>query len=480
MAFCNPSRTATHAACAASRPKRSGPFLRAAAFALPVFFALSPLAASAQGIELVRDTEIERVLFGYERPLLEAANIDPDTVKIYINQDPTINAFATQSPIEGQTEAIFVNTGIIQQLQTPNQLIGVLAHETGHIAGGDIVRGGQAMEKASVPMLIGMAVAIVAMVAGAGQAGMGALALGQQVALAQFLEFSRAQEATADQRGVTYLNRTHQSAEGMLEVFAKLANEQAMSAYYNKTFVSDHPADRERIDELQTRVNASPYREVKDSPAVVHEFHMMQAKLTGYLSDPDSVLKRYPPGDVSDEALYARAMAYFRKPDMKKALAEISTLTQREPKNPYFWEMYGQIQVEMAKPRLGIVSYQKSVDLLPDAPLIRVALAQAQLATDDKALAKPALENLKIAVQQERENPFAWYEEAQAYSILGQLPEADLATAERDYWGGNPKEALMFASRAAMKLPRGTTEWQRATDIVSITGAQLKKANGRG
>ena len=451
--------------------------MRAALFALPAlawFFAAS-LPAAAQGISIIRDTEIERVLESYEHPLLEVAGIDPISVKMRIVDDPSLNAFAAQSPYIADSEDIFVNTGTFLQLKTPNQLIGILAHETGHIAGGDVIRGGIAMQKASIPMLIGMAVGVAAMIAGGGEAGMGAIMMGQQAAMAQYLEFSRAQESTADQRGLNFLKRTHQSPEGMLQVFEQMAQEQAMSADYNKQFISDHPADRERIAELEDRVNASPYKNVKDSPAAVHEFHMIQAKLIGYISDPEAVLVRFPPSDNSDEAYYARAMAYFRKPDMKDALAQINTLIKRHPDNPYFWEVLGQIYVEMSQPDKGEAPYQKSVDLLPDAPLLRVSLAAAQLATEKQALVKPALENLKVALQQENDSTFAWYEVAQAYSQLGNQPMADLSTAERFYWSGGMKQAAMFATRAEQKLPRGSIDWQRASDIVSTASAQTKR-----
>ena len=431
--------------------------------------------AAAQSINVVRDTEIERVLRSYEVPILKAARIDPNTVHLYLVQDPDINAFATQSPVADAEEDIFVNTGTCMQLTKPKQIIGILAHETGHIAGGHLVRSADAMQKASIPMLIGMAVGIAAMAMGAGEAGMGAIQLGQQAAMSQFLAFSRVQEATADQMGVSFLNRTHQSARGMVEVFEKFANENARSAYYNKDFISDHPADRERIDALQQRVEASPYKDVPDTPENIKEFHMIQAKLAGYLSKPEEVLVRYPLSDQSDEAHYARAMAYFRQPDMKKALDETNALIATNPKNPYFWELLGQIYVEMAQPRKGIGPYQKSVDLLPDAPLLRVSLAAAQLATENPALTQAALDNLKISLVQENSNSFAWYEAAQAYSNLGNQPMADLATAELHYQGGDMRGALHFAKAASVKLAKGSTDWQHANDILAAAAPLAKQ-----
>ncbi|HEY4123674.1 MAG TPA: hypothetical protein VGM36_03615, partial [Rhizomicrobium sp.] len=254
----------------------------------------------------------------------------------------------------------------------------------------------------------------------------------------------------------------------------KFANDNARSAYYNKDFVSDHPADRERIDALQTRVEASPYKDVPDTPENIKEFHMIQAKLAGFLSKPDDVIVRYPLTDQSDEAHYARAMAYFRQPDMKKALDETNALIATNPKNPYFWELLGQIYVEMSQPRKGVAPYQKSVDLMPDAPLLRVSLAAAQLATEIPALAQPALDNLKIALLQEDSNSFAWYEAAQAYSDLGNKPMADLATAELHYQGGDMRGAMHFAKSASLKLAKGSTDWQHANDILAAAASAPK------
>jgi len=451
---------------------------RRAAFFAPmivVFTAMAP-SAFAQGIDVVRDAEIERVMRGYEDPILKAAGIDLHTVKLYLVNDPSINAFATQSPVPGEAESIFVNTGSFLQLQTPNQLIGILAHETGHIAGGHIIRDSSAIRKAAIPMLLGIALGAAVMAMGGGEAGMGIMALGQQAAQAQFFQFSRAQEATADQMGVKYLNATHQSGRGLLEAFEKFANMEAEITYgHNTPLITDHPLSRERIDLLQQLVDSSPYKDVKDSPAAVHEFHLIQAKLAGFLYKVDTVLQRYPDSDQSEEAHYARAIAYFRQPDMKKAIAEANTLVKVDAKNPFYWEILGQIYVEMSQPQNGLLPYQKSVDLAPDEPLLRLSLAAAQIATGKPQFAKPALDNLKIVLRQENNNGFAWYESAQAYSDLGNEPMANLSTAELKYNNGDFGAAAHFATLAQHKLAAGSPDWQRAMDILAVSGANSDK-----
>lgn len=423
----------------------------------------------ADSIPLVRDTEIERLLKSYEDPILRVAGLEPAAVKMYLVQDSSINAFAA----EGQN--IFVNTGLLQQLHSPNEVIGVLAHETGHIAGGHLIRDTSAISKAMVPMLLGVAAGVAAMIAGAGEGGMAIMGLGLSAAQAQFMQFSRVQEATADQMGQKFLRETHQSGQGMLDVFERMADEEAMSAYKIDPMAMDHPADRDRIDLMQRIVDASPYKDVKDSPEAMHAFRMTQAKLAGFIDNVDMVLTRYPPSDNSEEAHYARAVAYFRQPDLQKAIAECETLIKLEPNNPYFWELEGQIYVNMSKPEKGVPAYQKSVDLLPDAPLLRISLAAAQLATEKTVLAKPALENLKIALRQENDNSFAWFEAAQAYSEMGNEPMANLSTAERYYNIGAMPAAAHFAIMAQKRLPQGTPDWQRATDIMAVAGPDAQK-----
>lgn len=455
MSFCNPLRTP----CG-----RLIPSARKLAFFIGFVgtFGLVAGSASAQGIPLLRDTETERLLKSYEDPIAKADGLDPAAVKIYLVDDPTVNSFVA----EGQN--IFVQTGMILYAKTPNELIGVLAHESGHIKGGHLSRDATAISKAEIPMILSMIAGIAAMAAGAGEAGMAVLMAGQQVAEAQFMAFSRVQEATADQIAVEALNATHQSSAGMLHLFERFANEEAMSAYKIDPFAASHPVGRDRVANLEALVEASPYKDVKDSPQATHAYLMMQAKLAGYILPVREVLNRYPLSDKSEPARYARTMAYFRQPDLPKALAEINGLIKDEPNNPYFYEVLGQIYVDMSKPELGIPPYQKSVNILPDASQLRVALAAAQLATEQPQLAPVALTNLKAALLIENDDPFAWYETAQAYSDLNNQPMADLSTAEQYYALGAYPQAAQFARRAQHGLEQGSRDWERANDIMAV------------
>jgi len=321
-----------------------------------------------------------------------------------------------------------------------------------------------------VPMLLSLVAGIAAMVAGAGEAGLAIMQVGQSMAMAQFAAFSRVQESTADQIGARLLLATHQSPVGMYRTFQRFAQEEAMSAYKIDKFAVDHPTGEDRVMDLQDLVDASPYRNVQDSPESVHTFEMVQAKLAGFVLPVKEALTRYPVSNTSAPARYARAMAYMRQPNFQKAMDEINSLIKEEPNNPYFYEVRGQIYVSMARPAEGIPDYQKAVDLRPAAPLLRQELATAQLATENPSLAGAALQNLKAALLVENDDLFSWYEAAQAYSMLKNQPMADLSTAELNFNGGDMRKALVFATRARAKLPQGTSDWQRASDIIGAAG----------
>ena len=202
---------------------------------------------------------------------------------------------------------------------------------------------------------------------------------------------------------------------------------------------------------------------------------MVQAKLAGFTLPVQEALDRYPESDTSEPARYARTMIYLRKPDLQKALSTTDSLIQDEPNNPFFYEVLGQIYLSMAKPLQAIPAYQKAVELRPTAPQLRLALATAEIATEDARLAPPALQNLKAASLIEDDDVFTWYESAQAYSMLKNDPMANLSTAEAYYSAGSLRQAGIFAIRARGGLPQGTPDWERANDIISVAQAGLRQ-----
>ncbi|MDP9103096.1 MAG: M48 family metalloprotease, partial [Pseudomonadota bacterium] len=95
---------------------------------------VGPLATVAQAQEaqprLIEDTEINDILHKECDPVFVAAGINPRDMRIVLIEDRELNAGTASSKLIG------INTGLIAETKTPNELIGVMAHETGHAAGG--------------------------------------------------------------------------------------------------------------------------------------------------------------------------------------------------------------------------------------------------------------------------------------------------------------------------------------------------------
>ncbi len=430
---------------------------------------IAPVAAQAQN--LIRDTEIEETLHAYSAPLMEAAGLRPKDVTILLVGDKELNAFAGSGQVMG------FNSGTIIQADTPNQLKGVMAHEIGHIAGAHPARRGEMNRAGMQPMLLTLGLGAIAALAGAPDAG-AALALSS----AQFgslgaLKYSREQEGRADQAAATYLEKTGQSGKGLVDFFENFRYQEVFSEARRYPYFVSHPLSNDRILNLRRRVAASPHFEKTDTPEEIDRLKVMKAKLEGFLDPPQSTFVKYKETDRSFPARYARAIAYYRATETEKALSAIDALLQEQPENPYLWELRGQVLFEAGRAKEAEAPHRRSVELKPDAPLLRINLAQAMLAQEDKTKVAEAEDQLRKALALEEDNSFAWRLMAQAHDVKGEPGLARLASAEAHYALGDLKQAKVFAMRAREQLTANTPEWRRATDIVLVskpTDADLK------
>ncbi len=425
-----------------------------------------------RGLSILRDAEIERDLRAFTDPLFEAAGIDKQAVRLFLVNDKSINAFVAG----GQN--LFVHTGLLMAAKKPSEVIGVLAHETGHIAGGDVSRSGRAIRSAGTVSIISMLAGIAAAVAGAANAGASLIASSGQFAQRSFLAYSRTQESQADQAALNFLRRTKQSANGLISFFELLASEEAKVTTNRDPYIRSHPLNRERISRLLDAARQSPYWDAPENPVYVDMLKRMQAKLRGYLLSPRQTLSIYPPSDKSVYARYARAFAYHKAALTDKAIAEIDAMLDDVPNDPYFLELKGQILFESGKVKRAIEPFREAVRYAPGETLLRVGLAQAIIASEDPAYLDEAITQLTVANQRDPYNSFGWYQLAIAYSRKGNKPMADLATAERYLLTGRFREAVRLAKRASTEIPENTPGWWRAQDIVYLAKSEAE-ANGK-
>lgn len=426
--------------------------------------------AQAQRISLLRDAEIEQFLQDYSHPLFAAAGLDPAAVEIYLVGDPSLNAFVTNGL------KMFIHTGLITSADTPNQIEGVIAHEAGHLAGGHQQRGAEAMAAASRPAMLSLVLGAAAIAAGAPEAGMGIMGLGQTIGLAEYLSYSRGQEAAADQAAVSYLETVGSSGQGLVEFFDKISNRQLLSARRPDPYFQTHPLALQRMVSLRERVEAQSHFEVADSEEEILRLKMIQAKIHGFMQDTMVTLRQYPLQDQSKPARYARAVAYYRSSQLDKALREVDRLIEEEPENPFFEELKGQMLFEHGKVREALAPHRRAMELAPQYALLRINLARALIALETQEEVKEAIDVLKIALQIEPDNGFGWSQMARGYSYIGREEMANLAQAQAFFAWGNLAEAHRFASRARGQLEVGSPEHLQALDIIAASEETAREA----
>jgi len=440
-------------------------FACSAALALPILTA--PAEAQRRGLSLVRDAETEALLRDYARPIFKAAGIAHSEPEIILVNDKTFNAFVPDS------RRMFINIGVLLEAETPNEVIGVIAHESGHIAGRHLVRLRAAASNAQIMSVIatvlGAGAAAAGAAAGSGQAatgGVAAAASAGSIGKRSLLSYQRGEEAAADRAALKYLNATGQSARGMLKTFQRMSEQQLFARQYADPYAQSHPMAQERYSGLLNEAQKSKYFDKPDDYVLQYRHDLVRAKLLAYTSHPSTTLRAYPRSDKSPAAQYARAVAAMKSRG-KGALKQIDALIRTQPNNPYYYELKGQTLLEGGDPKAAIAPFRKALSYKPKEPQFLVWLGYALVGANNPAYLPEAERVLKQAIQRDPNSGVAYSQLAIAHGRQGERAEADLATAKGLMVNGEFKSAKRYAARAQKSLKRGTPAWLQADDIVA-------------
>ncbi|NQU58914.1 MAG: M48 family metallopeptidase, partial [Rhodospirillales bacterium] len=399
----------------------------------------------------------------------QAAGLEPSAINIYLVNDKTLNAFVAGG------QKLFLNTGLLIRSQNAGQVIGVIAHETGHIAGGHLSRTGDAMKKSSAASILAMVLGGAVAIGGRGDVGSAIIAGGQQMSTRSFLQYSRTQESAADAAAMRFLDATEQSAMGMLEFFEILGDQELLSVKRQDPYYRSHPLTRERENAVEDFVLRSPYTN-KPEPADFIERHArMKAKLQAFLNPVSRTLRIYKEDDPRIEARYARAIAYYRRPDLERAIPLIDGLIAERPADPYFQELKGQMLFENGRIGESLPYYEKAVFLAPGSALLHRDLGRVQIETGDPELLEGAIGNFLFAANADKTDPFSWRLLGTAYGKAGKRGESSLALGEAALLMHKPGDAKFHAERAAGLFEEGSTGWMQAQDILHALDNQKKK-----
>lgn len=426
---------------------------------------------------IIRDTEIESILKEWTQPLIVAAGLDPKAVHIIIVQDDEINAFVAG----GQN--VFIYTGLIEKTKNPGEVVGVIAHELGHIRGGHLVRGREMQENASYESILGMVLGLGAAAAGAGgDAAIAGVGIGGSMAERNYLSFSRVQESSADQSALYEFNQAQMNPTGLLTFMQTLESQELLPETQQSEYVRNHPLTRDRVDAIRAAVEKSPYKD-KPYPAKWNDQHdRMVAKLVGFIS-PGQVQWTYDDRDHSLYANYARAIAEYRENHVDKSLQLIDGLLAQEPDNPYFHELKGQMLMDYGRVGPAEGELRRAIEIRPDASLIRTMYAHALLENSQNGQNQQdvteAISQLNRCLQSEPHSAFIQHLLATAYGYQGNEPEAQLHLAEENLLEQHYGEAKRLAQAAMGHLKVNSRSWLRAQDILSYINTVVKNKDAR-
>lgn len=442
-------------------------------FLATVFFLLAFLPSTLwaqQGLIIIRDTEIENALRSWSVPIWQAAGLNPDAVKLVLVQSSDLNAF-----VAGGAN-IFIYTGLINAAKNPSELLGVIAHETGHIAGGHLIRGKQAMEHASYEAILATILGIgAAAVSGDAGAAGAIIKGGQGLALSNLLSHSRVQESSADQAALSYLEKAGFNPSGLASFLGTLKNQELLPASQQSAYLRTHPLTTDRIAAMETGVQKSAYANAAIPADMQDTFLRIQAKLAGFI-EPQRVAWIYADKDTSIPALYAKAIAAYRQSKTTEALKLVDQLIAREGNNPWFHEIKGQMLRDFGRIEEAVSAYRQAITLAPDAALIRIDLAQLLIQMPNPQYAE-AEKNLDMAYRSEKRSTTIQHLYATLYGRQGDEARARYHLAEEATLRGNTDEALRLLASAMAGIKPNSPIFRKAQDLKVYLDAQPKKGD---
>jgi predicted Zn-dependent protease len=424
--------------------------------------AFLPSLAQAQNFSIIRDTETEEAFRTWGDPVIRAAGLTPDQVNIVLVQNSDVNAFVMGGP------NIFFYTGLIQKSENAGEIVGVMAHELGHITGGHLVRTRSVAENASFEAMIGTLLGLsAAILSGNGDAVAAGARLSQGLAVNRFLSHSRVQESSADQAGFRFLEKAKINPTGLVTFLQKLGAQELLPETQQSEYVRTHPLTSDRIENLRARLEASPYRNQALPASWADSYARVKAKLVAF-TNPSQVGFFYASTDQSVPARYARAISAYRQNQTQSALSGMDELIRLEPNNPFFLELKGQMLYDFGRASEAVKFYEKALSFRPNAGLIRMGLANAIIDTPNqsKANLQVAIDHLKRAERDEPRSSRVKRLLATAYGKLGEAQSARVYLAEEALMQGRKSEAKMMLEDVLPKLPAQSPIRRRAQDLL--------------
>ncbi len=464
--------------------------------------------AWSRTLRIIRDTELENALRAYMEPLRPHVDelLRGELPRFYIIPDPQPNAFVTSG------NRMFIHLGLWDAAANADEMMAVISHEIGHIAGGHITQTYWEQQKLNNYALTSLAFALpLALITGEVPV-FGSLALGSTDATQKVsLEMMRQRENVADQSALTLIERAGYSPYGMVTFLQKMAEREkglGLRSTSQAAYLRTHPLSTERSARIARLYAASPLpnRGVHLDESLQELHRRAQAKARALLDLPQAgpgidLAPGTDPGPDSDAGsvpaaagssprtdiarVYGRAheLSLKRRYEQALELVETQLLTQ-EPDNVFFLELQGDLYVQLGQIQEAIQLYVQILEKAPWAGLVHTKLAVALLdrydtQTPDPALLTQAEQALVRAESLGIVTRFNFVQQARLYDRQGRVGEREIARAYSAFIDRNDGLASRSLERARPHFEKDTPEFYRIDTLARLIRAR-REANKRG
>ncbi|MBF7729348.1 M48 family metalloprotease [Pseudomonas sp. N040] len=375
--------------------------------------------------------------------LAESSQVQDRRFNFILLKSRQLNAFAAPGGIIG------VNGGLFLYAQTEGEFSSVLAHELAHLSQRHFARGVEAQQQMQIPVMAAMLGGIIAMAAGAGDAGIAAIASTQAAAMQAQQRFSRQNEQEADRIGMQTLENAGYDPRSMPDMFGRLMSQYRYDSRPPE-FLMSHPVTESRIADTRNRAEQFPDGGVKDTT----RYQLMRTRIQLVFEEtPGLAAKRFQamladePG--ADPARYGLAIAQIQGGQLKLAGENLKPLLDKAP-NEIVYNL-AQVELDLTAKRLGEARarIEKLLKSFPNNYPVLQALTDLQVKEGKSAQAEKTLDQL---VSLRPYDPDIWYQVAEVRGQTGNIIGLHQARAEFFALVGDYPQAieqLNFAKRRA-------------------------------
>lgn len=277
--------------------------------------------------QVINDPDIDEYINRIGKKIAKEFPNPPFQCNFYVFREDAYNAFAAPGG------HVFVNSGLIEAMDSEDELAGILGHEISHVYLRHISNRIDYSQKVSIGSLAGIVAGVLLGVGGAGAAASaitaGSMAAGQSLTLA----YTRENEIQADQIGLGHINDAGYSASGLVTSMAKIRAKQWFGSKQIPTYLLTHPANEERMSYIKAWIEEKERGKKFQGSTAPKDFKRIRARIMGLYGDPALVLKRFDTliaASPDDESLiYGQALALWRLGDYDKAMENMRRLLKK-------------------------------------------------------------------------------------------------------------------------------------------------------